>query len=271
VAGCSGSGAGASSYSTTTGSAAASTSQAPLTAVVDQFRDEYGTGTIILQLNNRTSTSRTLVRAELVGSDFASGTPWIGSIELPPDQPLSLPASVAAPACAYSGGTTPSVRAVFADGTSITVPATDPHDVLSRVRTEQCFASVAERAVDLRFADELQPGPSPQTAVLELIVTPPAGSPSAAATLVSVSGTTLLAEDPSAPWPHDLALSADGSRVPLTFRPARCDPHAVAEDKIGTLIPLTLRVAGQTGVVKVPASAALKAAVYAFVGRACGW
>jgi hypothetical protein len=45
----------------------------------------------------------------------------------------------------------------------------------------------------------------------------------------------------------------------------------VAEDKIGTLIPLTLKVAGQTGVLKVAASAALKAAVYAFVGRACGW
>jgi hypothetical protein len=151
------------------------------------------------------------------------------------------------------------------------VSAGDPHDVLTRLRTEQCFAAAAQRAVDLRFADQLQPGHSPQTAVLELIVAPPATGPTAAATLVSVSGTTLLAEDPSAPWPHDLGLTADGSRVPLAFRPARCDPHAVAEDKIGTLIPLTLKVAGQTGVVKVPASATLKAAVYAFVGRACGW
>lgn len=271
AAGCSGAGAGPSSSSTTTGTAAASTPQAQLTAVVDQFRDEYGTTTIVLQLDNRTSASRTVVRAELVGSGFAAGTPWTGSIELPPDQPLSLPASVGAPGCASTGGSNPSVRAVFADGTSLTVPAADPHDVLSRVRTEQCFAAVAHSAVDLRFADGLQPGLSPQTAVLDLIVAPPAGNPSTPAVLVSVSGTTLLAEDPAGPWPHDLALVANGSRVPLTFRPARCDPHAVAEDKIGTLIPLTLKVAGQTGVVKVPASATLKAAVYAFVGRACGW
>jgi hypothetical protein len=59
--------------------------------------------------------------------------------------------------------------------------------------------------------------------------------------------------------------------VPITVRPARCDAHAVAEDKVGTLIPLTLNAAGQSGVVKVPASATLRAAIYAFVARACGW
>jgi hypothetical protein len=252
-----------------------SSSTTALSAVVDQFRDDYASGTIVLQLDDRTAGPITVVRAELADSRFEPGTVWSGSIDLSPDQPISLPAVISQPRCAATPAGGPSVAATLADGRVMTVSATDPHAVLPRLITEKCFAQSVARLADLRLSDDLSPGASPQSAVLELIVAPPAqpiASPAdSGLTLASVGGTTLLDQDPSQPWPRNLQLVPGEPAIRIAVRPARCDPHAVAEDKVGTLIPLTLDAGGQTGVVKVAASDRLKASIYAFVARACGW
>lgn len=245
----------------------------PIAAAVDQFRDEYAAGSIVVQITDTGGTPFTVVRAELADPRFQDGTAWAGSADLSAGQTLSLPAALAAARCGRQpSDAAPSVRARLADGTDHTVPAADPHGVLSRLHGEQCFAQQAADAVRLRLEETLGAGSTPGTAVLTLVADPPA-APSGTqpqAVLTSVAGTTLLGEDPGRPWPHGVVL-APGTRLPLAVRPARCDPHAVAEDKVGTLIPVTLEVGGAAGVVRVPTSPALRAALYRFVARACGW
>lgn len=260
--------------------------RSPVTAVVDQFRDGYASGTIVLQLMDTTQAPVAVVRAELVDARFAAGTVWNGSTDLQPGLAVSLPALASAPACGSPHDGAPSVRVRLPDGSEIVVPADDPHGVLSRIHAERCFAERVAALADLRFDGGLSPGAAPGTAVLSLVVGSPQGGPAAGSppasrgsgsaagtpqlTLASVGGTTLLDQDPSAPWPRGLALYP-GETVPLTVRAARCDPHVVAEDKVGTLIPLTLEAAGETGVLKVAASTDLRAEIYSFVAGACGW
>ncbi|WP_336857430.1 hypothetical protein [Sinomonas albida] len=254
------------------------TAVGPASAVVDQFRDGYASGTIVLQLDDTASAPMTVVRAELVDARFVDGTAWSGSEELSPGLPISLPARTTAPLCDHADDGAPAVRVTLADGSLHTVAASDPHVVLPRIHADACFAERVSAVVTLRFSDALSPGSAPGTAVLTLnqgAAQPSAASRSTAgpaqATLVSVANTTLLDEDPSAPWPREVSLSAGGPPLRVTVRPARCDPHAVAEDKVGTLIPLTVRLGSATGTVKVAASSALRAEIYAFVARSCGW
>ncbi|MEA5454450.1 hypothetical protein SPF06_06925 [Sinomonas sp. JGH33] len=245
---------------------------APIAVVVDQFRDGYASETVVLQLDDVAAGAITVTRAELVDPRFEDGAAWAGSTDLSPGYPISLPAATTAPRCGTPDDGDPSVRVTFADGGAIVVPATDPHRVLPRIHSEKCFAIRVADSARLRLDDGLaETGPA-RTATLELFADRPTGhGPSENLELVSVSNTTLLDEDPAAPWPQNVHIAAGGAPIPLTVRPARCDPHAVAEDKVGTLIPLTIRVGDTTGVVKVPASNALKTKIYAFVARACGW
>ncbi|WP_422933099.1 hypothetical protein [Sinomonas sp. P47F7] len=274
LAGCSPAGSAAPSPAP---SSVSPTAAGPISAVVDQFRDGYASGTIVLQLENTTAGPVTVVRAELADARFADGTAWAGSEELAPGLTLSLPAVAAPPRCGQADDGAPSVRLTLADGSVRTVAATDPHAVLPRIHADACFAERVAAVVTLRLADTLAPGEPPGTAVLTLALGAPASPPpspqpgQSAVTLVSVGNTTLLDEDPGAPWPRDVSLTAGGPPVRLAVRPARCDPHAVAEDKVGTLIPLTLRLGGATGTVKVAATPALRAEIYAFVARSCGW
>ncbi len=265
-----------------------------MTVAVDQFRDGYASGTIVLQVTNTSVSGFTLVRAELSDPRFADGAVWTGSTRFEPGQTTSLPAVAASPRCAAPStddtpaaeDAAPSVRLRLADGTERLVRATDPHAVLGRIHTQGCFEATVASLVALRLDDTLEPSAEAETTVLTLRAGPPsapataglstggpwgAGAPRrASVTLTSVEGTTLLAEDPAQPWPRGVVL-APGSTVKLSVRPARCDPHVVAEDKVGTLIPLRLEAGDSSGVVKAEASPALRAALYGFVGSACGW
>jgi hypothetical protein len=250
-----------------------SSAPAPVTAAVDQFRDDYAAGSIVLQLTDTGGGRLSVVGAALADPRFEDGTAWTGSADLDPGQTTSLPAALAAARCtAATRDGAPSVHVRLADGTEHTVPAADPHAVLPRLHDEQCFSEQAQKAVALRLDDALAPGQLPGTAVLTLITDPPAAGsmPAPPATLVSVAGTTLLGEDPAHPWPRGVVLGA-AARLPLAVRPARCDPHAVAEDKVGTLVPVTLEVGGVQGTVKVAASPALRSALYRFIAASCGW
>jgi hypothetical protein len=262
---------------------------------VDQFRDQYAAGGIVLQLTAPAGPDLAVTRAELLDARFAPGPAWEGSILLPAGQTKSLPTVLAAPRCGAAGGSdaagsdatgpasvntgpdpAPTVRATFADGSTRDLPAEDPHGVLARIHAERCFAERVAAAVALRLEDSLGPGPFPGAMALRLAVDPPPGNVagqqaaagSGAPVLRSVGTTTLLAEDSRAPWPRDVALTP-GGMLAIVVRPARCDPHAVAEDKVGTLIPLTLDVGGRAGVVKVASPPALRGEIYEAVGRIC--
>lgn len=275
-------------------------SAAPVTAAMNQFRDNYSKQIVEIQLTNTTSATLTVEAADVTSALFAGAIGWTtpgGGTELPPGQAKSLPAPLPAAACTTAGepsgsagtdgtgsafGSAPKVgdatlRLRDAAGTvsQVTVPVTDPFGVLTRNNDEQCVAQAASAVAGFRFAPDLRPTADGRAAVVDLVITPRHPGDTTAKqslTLDGIGGTTLLAEDAAAPWPHGLEIAADQSErvVPLGLRPARCDPHAVAEDKVGTLIPLHVTVGGRPGTLKVDAGQALRGRIYDFVTTACG-
>ncbi|WP_261375026.1 hypothetical protein [Arthrobacter sp. KBS0702] len=269
---------------------------APLTAEISQFRDNYSRQIIEIQLTNTTGEPVTVLAAGLRSPLFASRISWTAAAagtELPPHQTKSLPASLPAASCpdqaaeqsrapeqSRAGQPPAAVEVLLASaagatGQTVTTDAADPFGVLARNNVEMCVAQAAAAIAELRFAPELELSPDARTAFLHLRISPrnSATDPAdRALTIDSVGGTTLLEEDPSAPWPSGLRIDATGParELRLGIRPARCDPHAVAEDKVGTLIPLRVSVAGREGVLKIDAGAQLRGRIYDFVTSACG-
>jgi hypothetical protein len=276
----------------------------PVTAEVNQNRDDYGKQRVSIQLTNTSDAVLTVLGARLRSTLFAEGISWQASpegIELPPGQTKSLPAALPAPVCAPAAGTdaagtdaagtdavptdaaptpaapTLALRMAPALGTAPegSVIAADPYGVLTRNNAELCLAQAADLIASFRLDPGLEVAADGRTAVVRLLVTPRgagAAADAAALTIARIEGTTLLAEDPAVPWPSDVSVRAGGDvrEIRLGIRPARCDPHAVAEDKVGTLLPLRVTVAGRDGVLKVDAGPLLRGQIYDFVTAACG-
>jgi hypothetical protein len=266
----------------------------PITAEVNQNRDDYGKQRVSIQLTNTSDAVLTVLGARLRSALFADGISWQASpdgIELPPGQTKSLPAALPVPVCAPAAGTdavptdaaptpaapTLALRMAPALGTAPeeSVTAADPYGVLARNNAELCLAQAADLIAGFRLDPGLDVAADGRTAVVRLLVTPRgagAAADAAALTIARIEGTTLLAEDPAVPWPRDVSVRAGGDvrEIRLGIRPARCDPHAVAEDKVGTLLPLRVTVAGRDGVLKVDAGPLLRGQIYDFVTAACG-
>lgn len=279
---------------TSNGATPAAAASGPLTAEVSQFRDNYSKQIIEIQLTNTTGEAVTVTAARLRSPLFVAGIDWTpapAGIELPPGQAKSLPARLPAAACPEAAepgqvppGSSPADSGAVVEvrmapgrtaGETLSLAASDPFGVLARNNTELCVAQAAAAVASFSFSPRLELSADARTAVLRLVITPrnPAGAArDGFLTINSVGGTTLLEEDPSAPWPRGLRVDASGParEVRLGIRPARCDPHAVAEDKVGTLIPLRVTVGGRAGVLKVAAGAQLRGLVYDFVTSACG-
>ncbi|QCB99007.1 hypothetical protein E5206_12505 [Arthrobacter sp. PAMC25564] len=264
-----------------------------MTAGISQFRDNYGKQIIEIQLTNNSTASLTMLGAELTSPLFSSGIIWQpadGGIGLPPGQAKSLPAPLPAPDCtqgsvaasAPAGGpedaATVSLRlapaAALAEPQPLTAPAADPYGVLPRNNAEMCLAEAAAAVAGFRLEPDLDVSADGRSAVVRLAITPrnPGTADAGTLTIDRIEGTTLLEEDPGAPWPRSVEVSASAQpeEVRLRIRPARCDPHAVAEDKVGTLLPLRVRAGGREGVLKVDAGGLLRGRIYDFVTAACG-
>lgn len=272
---------------TSTAAAGSPATPAPVTAEINQLRDNYSRRIIAIQLTNTTARPVTVLRARAASPLFSGTIEWPatpGGIELPPGQTKILPAPLSSPDCGPlpSG---PSEEATVAlqlaeakaTGPAAAVPATDPYGVLSRNNAEMCLALAVSAVAGIRLEPELEVSADGQRAVLGLAITPRGApgsthpGPSATLTLHRIDGTTLLAEDPAAPWPHSVTVHAGGAiqHFRLGVRPARCDPHAIADDKVGTLLPLRVSAGGRDGVVKIDAGAMLRGRIHDFVSTAC--
>lgn len=272
------------------GCGADSQAPVPLTAGLNQFRDNYSTQIIEIQLSNTSAAPVTVLSAEVSSPLFPAGIAWQteqAGTEVPPGQTKSLPAKLPAPSCDDPGvatgpgetgaGPAPAEVKVSVRRDSILseehLAAPDPYGVLTRNHSELCLAQEAQQVAVIGLAPELEVAADGRTAVVRLQVRPlEAGTGTARSlTVESVDGTTLLAEAPEAPWPRGITFVAGGDdqEVRLRIRPARCDPHAVAEDKVGTLLPLRVEVGGRHGVLKVAAGPELKGRLYHFVTAAC--
>lgn len=274
------------------------TEAAPVTALINQLRDNYSQQIIAVQLTNNTAGPLTVLSAVVTSPLFAGPIEWQpapGGIELPPGRTKILPAQLRAPACgirtapanrgaavelriAPSSGPGPATAGPATAGPATAVPAADPYRVLERNNAEMCLAQAAAAVAGLRLEPELEVAADAQSAVLTLAITPRStpgavnpGSPGTL-TISRIDGTTLLEEDPSAPWPRSVSVHAGGAsqQFRLGIRPARCDPHAIADNKVGTLLPLRVSAGGRDGVLKVEAGALLRGRIYEFITTACG-
>lgn len=290
LAACSAGGGSAAGTGAPKTTAGASQRALPVTAEINQLRDNYSKQIVSIQLTNTSDGAFTVLGARLRSALFATDISWqpaAGGIELPPGQTKSLPAQLPAPVCGQPAGqpgheATVELQLAAAPETAAAdtatpemLPAPDPFAVLNRNNAEMCLAQSAAAVADFQLDPGLDVTPDGQAAVVRLLITPRRAGPSAAAgslTILRIEGTPLLAEDPSVPWPRDFTVRADGnsSELQLGIRPARCDPHAVAEDKVGTLLPLRVTLAGRDGVLKVAAVPLLRGRIYDFVTAACG-
>lgn len=258
----------------------------PITVEVNQSLDQYGKQAIQLLLTNVSGAPLNVATARLESPLFQGDILWEpagGSLELPPNQPKSLPVGLPAPDCrGRSAGQQPIAHVKYSEpGNAVlreVAPAAgDPFGVLGRNNMELCLAAAADAVADLALDRRLEVAADGRTAVVRLIITPKEtnGSGSGAAgqpmTVESIDGTTLIAEPSDVPWPRDVRIvqGTGRSELRLRIRPARCDPHAIAEDKVGTLLPLHVSVGGREGLLKVAAGSALRARIYDFVTAAC--
>lgn len=279
--------AGASAPSSSTPPAAAAPA-APVTAEINQLRDNYSRQIIAIQLTNTTAGPVTVLGAGLTSPLYSGTIEWPaapGGIELPPGQTKILPAQLRAPECGIQaagsgGGSAVKLQLAGTKGTgpAETVPAADPYGVLSRNNAEMCLVQAAAAVAGIRLEPELEVSADGQSAVLGLAITPRSSpgavNPGSTGTLTInwIEGTTLLGEDQAAPWPRSVSVLAGGAsqHFRLGIRPARCDPHAIADDKVGTLLPLRVSAVGRDGVLKIDAGAVLRGRIYEFVTAACG-
>jgi hypothetical protein len=265
----------------------------PISAKVNQLRDNYSKQIVSIELTNTSDAVQTVLGARLESALFTAAISWQASpagIELPPGQAKSLPAQLPAPVCqpAGPGQAAPDVAlrvapdeagsagptASPASAPEIVLPASDPYQVLARNNAEMCLAQAAEAVAVFRLDPGLEVAADGRTAVVRLLIAPRdagAGAGAGTLTIARIDGTTLLAEDSAVPWPRDVPVHAGAasSELRLGIRPARCDPHAVAEDKVGTLLPLRVSVGGRDGVLKVDAGQLLRGRIYDFVTAAC--
>ncbi|WP_254455291.1 hypothetical protein [Paenarthrobacter ureafaciens] len=246
---------------------------------INQSRDQYGKQAILIQLTNTSGSPVTVSGVDLRSGLFQQAITWRpenGQLELPPNQPKSLPASLPEPRCGSHTGEPPATTIHYArainEQRQLSTGANDSFGVLQRNSDELCLAKEAAAVASIALAPELDVAPDGRTAVVRLVITPyRTATPNQTLVIESIGGTTLLAEQPSDPWPRDVAITAaaDARVLSLRVRPARCDPHAVAEDKVGTLLPLNVAIGNRQGALKVPAPADLRGRIRDFVTAAC--
>lgn len=258
---------------------AVSSDSEPIAVEVNQSRDQYGKQAILLQLTNTTDAPLQVSGARLESGLFEGDIVWApadGALELPPRQPKSVPADLPTVKCGQI--TEAPLRATIFYGEQVnevretSVEAGDPFNVLSRNADELCLAADTAAVASIVLDPGLEVAPDGSTAVVRLLITPTGGSTGPQSLMIeSIDGTTLLAEPPADPWPRNVTITAgtDARIVPLTIRPARCDPHAVAEDKVGTLLPLRVVVGDRKGRLGIAASNELRSRIYDFVTAAC--
>ena len=252
-----------------------------ITVEVNQSRDQYGKQNIQLLFTNVSGGPLNMAAARLSSPLFQEDILWQptgGGLELPPNQPKSIPVRLPTPVCRGQSTSQQSVahvrysepgRAGLLEAAPVAV---DPFGVLERNNMELCLAAEAAAVADIALDRRLEVGADGRTAVVRLVITPKeTDGAGKTMTIGSIDGTTLIAEPADRPWPRDVRIvqGTGPTQLRLRIRPARCDPHAIAEDKVGTLLPLHVSAGGGQGLLKIAAGTELRAQIYDFVTAAC--
>ena len=257
--------------------------QAEVSVAIYQTRPDMAERRLELSVTNESSEVMTISRASFTSGQFASSVDWQkDSTRVLPGVAVDLPVLLADPAC----GDEPveaSVELEYAigDGPVQTVSLTpvDKFDRMEQLRVEDCIGVSLAEHVTLELSTLPRTVMSHGRIVAELDLTlTPTGAPGSARVSAVLSTVLLAVTDPAtgatpASVPLDIVVDTESqpSTVTLEIIPSRCDPHAVAEDKRGTVFPFTVTTSdGAEGTAFVAATPEVKAALFSFVGEACG-
>jgi len=244
-----------------------------------QSRTDWGDRVVQLRVVNGTGAPFVVehgtLRSPFVGG--AATTDPERSREVPPGSHRDFSVALGDPVCPAAVGDVVVDLVVVDDaerrGALTTVP-TDPQGHLERIHREDCAAAAVTAGVTLAFEPDV--GVRDEGGVLvgtlRLTARPVPGGPRVSVTAVERSN--LLTPTSGLAWsdPALLDLPPAGATVDLDFTQARCDPHAVAEDKRGTFFAVHASVDGAPQpAFYLGVDDAVRAQVYAYIGRACGW
>ncbi len=254
-----------------------------LSATLSQSRMGVAEREVLVTLANAGTEDVVVERMTLVSAAFVSPMPYPkqGSV-LGAGRRVAMPVVLGGAVCdGVPARHTVHVDYRLPDGARGTarVPADDGHEQVARVHVAECFAQEVASMVTLSLRDDLgevQRGDH-LVARLDLDVEVHDRAASGRVRILGVSGSTLLQHVDPGTGDHlaqgrvvDLAVPDGGAAtVPLHLVPSRCDAHAVAEDKQGTRLRVAVELDGVPGPVVVAASDGLRAALHAYVHRAC--
>ncbi len=246
---------------------------------IRQSRTNWGDRVVQLRVTNGTSAPLVVERGTL-------RSPYVrGAATTDPDRSRAVPAGahrdfpvvLGEPVCpAAAAGVVVDVAVGDDAGRrgALTATPADPQGHLERIHREDCAEAAVTAGVSLAVEPDV--GVRDEGGVLvgtlRLTARPVEGGPRVSVT--GVERSNLLAPTSGHVWsdPAQLDLPPPGATVDLDFTAARCDAHAVAEDKRGTFFGIHATVDGTPQpVFYVRVDDAVRAQIYAFIGRSCGW
>ena len=254
-----------------------------ISVAVYQTRPDQAERRLEISVTNQSSEIMTISRAEFTSTQFAETVAWQkDSTRVLPNVAVDLPVLLSAAECGSDAiESTVTIDYAVGDGPTQTVELTpvDKYHRMEQLRVEDCIGQSLARHVVLELSTLPRTVTSHGRTVAELDLTVTPTGADGSATVDAILSTVLFAvTDPAtgetpASVPLDIAVDATSTprTVTLEVIPSRCDPHAVAEDKRGTVFPFTVTTSdGTAGTAFVAATPEVKAALFAFVGVACG-
>jgi hypothetical protein len=261
------------------------TSTIPATALegvaveIRQSRADWGARVVQLRVVNDTPAPFVVVSGTLRSSSVsgAARSDPARSRSVPVGSSRDFSVALGDPVCP-AGPTDAAVDLVLADDAGrraeLTALPADPQGHLDRIRGEDCAAAAVAAGATLAIGPDVtvQDRAGVLTASLRLTVRPVDGGPRVSVTAVERSN--LLTPTSGLVWTDPALVDPPpgGATVDLELTQARCDPHAVAEDKRGTFFGVHAAVDGvPQAVFYLGVGDEVRAQIYAYIGRACGW
>ena len=272
LAGCSSGAAGADARGTLQASATTARPALPavpgMTAEAVRLRtDEAAGGRVQVKVANTGTEPFTVTSVALVSPGFTALPPREVSVEVPPGRRFDLPTAFGTAVCeAPVQPAGADLTVVRPDGRAEQLRVPLAGSTMELVHGEQCDLERLAETVALSLEELTDTGDVVTgTAVLTRVAgDEPVG-------VDALAGSVLLDAEPGTELPARLAPGATELRLPVSFSPARCDPHALGEAKKPFVFPLTVTV-GETDpvVADLPVDEAGRALLQAYVDRECG-
>jgi hypothetical protein len=268
--------------------ASAAATDGTIRVEIAQGRSDYASGTIALRVVNGSSDVVSVHAFALSSPAFASALEWVGESVVPVGAERDLRVEGPSFACpAPSVATEVAIGyLVGEDEREVTLSPLDDQAIIGRLSAGACTSAAVAEVAALSLDDAVAVTGSGRDAVARIdLRIEPTVTGEDRVTIAAIDATTLLApRGGGRAWMVDRTVRAgdDPSVIGLEVVPARCDAHAIAEDKVGTILRVRVdlettgsadadaKTDGSGAVVAVPASATLRAALYAFVASACG-